>query len=151
MDHNDNNSQAHQHQAVEQAETGPRRVLIVEDEALIAMYVEDVISKFGYSVAGVVSNVDEALAFIETHAVDAAVLDINLKGTLVFPFADALMRKGIPFVFASSYGERAIPARYRVGQVVQKPFAPSELRRALAATEHVRQRTDDAGAPCRTR
>jgi CheY-like chemotaxis protein len=104
------------------------------------MYVEDVISKFGYSVAGVVTNVDEALAFIEKHAIDAAVLDINLKGNLVFPFADALLRRGIPFVFASSYGEGGIPARYRVGPVVQKPFAPSELRRALAATQHARQK-----------
>jgi two-component SAPR family response regulator len=108
------------------------------------MYVEDVISKFGYSVAGVVTNVDEALAFIEKHAIDAAVLDINLKGNLVFPFADALLRRGIPFVFASSYGEGGIPARYRVGPVVQKPFAPSELHRALAATERVRQKTADA-------
>ena|SRR5579864_6159615 len=139
MDANYKNSQGPQ-QAGEESE-GPRRVLVVEDEALIAMYVEDVISKFGYSVAGVVTNVDEALAFIEKHAIDAAVLDINLKGNLVFPFADALMRRGIPFVFASSYGEGGIPARYRVGPVVQKPFAPSELRRALAATQRVRPKT----------
>ena len=138
MDANNHNSQAPQRPTEENE--GPRRVLVVEDEALIAMYVEDVISKFGYSVAGVVSNVDEALAFIEKHAIDAAVLDINLKGSLVFPFADALMRRGIPFVFASSYGEGGIPARYRVGPVVQKPFAPSELRSALAATQRVRQK-----------
>jgi len=141
MDANHNNSQAHEQQTPYQKESGPRRVLIVEDEAIIAMYVEDVISRFGYSVAGVVTNVDAALAFIETHAVDAAVLDINLKGKLVFPFCDALMRRGIPFVFASSYGERSIPQRYRVGPVVQKPFAPSELHRALEATDHVTRRT----------
>jgi CheY-like chemotaxis protein len=118
----------------EDEETGPRRMLIVEDEALIAMYVEDVVSRFGYSVAGVVNNVEEALAFIETHEIDVAVLDINLRGKLVFPFADALMKRDIPFVFASSYGEGGIPARYRVGPVpvVQKPFAPVELGRALA-------------------
>jgi len=139
MDANSGNSQAPQ-QATED-ERSPRRVLVVEDEAIIAMYVEDVISTFGYSVAGVVTNVAEALAFIEKHAIDAAVLDINLKGSLVFPFADALLRRGIPFVFASSYGEGGIPARYRVGPVVQKPFAPSELHRALAATEQLRQKT----------
>src|SRR5205814_9220426 len=82
MDANHNNSQAHEEQT-QPEESGPRRVLIVEDEAIIAMYVEDVISRFGYSVAGVVSNVDEALAFIEPHAVDAAVLDLNLKRQLV--------------------------------------------------------------------
>jgi CheY-like chemotaxis protein len=139
MDANYSSSQAPQ-QATDE-DQGPRRVLVVEDEAIIAMYVEDVISTFGYSGAGVVTNVDEALAFIETHAIDAAVLDINLKGNLVFPFADALLCRGIPFVFASSYGEGGIPARYRVGPVVQKPFAPSELHRALAATEQVRHKT----------
>lgn len=122
-------------------ESGPRRVLVVEDEALIAMYVEDVISRFGYSVAGVVSSVEEAFSFIEHHAIDAAVLDINLEGKLVFPFVDTLIARGIPFVFASSYGERGIPPRYRVGPVVQKPFAPSELGRALAATEPLTQKT----------
>lgn len=143
MDENANNSQAPL-QPTGEEEHGSRRVLVVEDEALIAMYVENVISTFGYSVAGVVTSVDEALAFIEKHAIDAAVLDINLNGNLVFPFCDALLRRGIPFVFASSYGEGGIPARYRVGPVVQKPFAPSELHRALAATEQVRQKT--AGA-----
>lgn len=134
MESRANNSQFPQ-KAQEQRETGARRVLIVEDEALIAMYVEDVISKFGYSVAGVVSSLEDALAFIETHAIDTAVLDINLKGKLVFPLADALMQREIPFVFASSYGEGAVPARYRIGPIVQKPFAASELRRALVAAE----------------
>ena len=140
MDGNQRPSQAPHGTAESEDDTGPRRVLIVEDEALIAMYVEDVISKFGYSVAGVVASVDEALAFIETHAVDAAVLDINLRGNLVFPFADALLCRGIPFIFASSFEEGRIPARYRVGPVVQKPFAPSELYRALAATQQVRRK-----------
>jgi two-component SAPR family response regulator len=126
----------------QEEEKGPRRVLIVEDEALIAMYVEDVVSRFGYSVAGIVANVEEALAFIETHAIDAAVLDINLEGKLVFPFADALMKRNIPFVFASSYGEQGIPPRYRIGPVVQKPFAPSELRRALKAIEPLNRKAE---------
>lgn len=118
-----------------------RKVLIVEDEALIAMYVEDVLSRYGYSVAGVATSLDDALAFVESQSVDAAVLDINLRGKLVFPLADALMRRGIPFIFTSSYGERSLPARYRVGPVVQKPFAPSELQRALAKTDQLKQRT----------
>jgi len=119
----------------------PRKVLIVEDEALIAMYVEDVISNFGYSVVGVASNLEDALDFLESTAFDMAVLDINLRGQLVFPLADALMKKRIPFIFASSYGENSVPARYRSGPVVQKPFAASELRRALIASERLTQRT----------
>ena len=140
MESTPNNSQFPQ-KAQAARDDEPRRVLIVEDEALIAMYVEDVISKFGYSVVGVVSNLEEALAFIESNTLDAVVLDINLRGKLVFPLADTLMRRGIPFIFASSYGERGVPARYRVGPIVQKPFTASELRRALAETEQFRQRT----------
>ena len=140
MESTSNNSQFPQ-AAQAGHETGALRFLIVEDEALIAMYVEDVVSKSGYSVVGVVHTLDEALDFIESNAIDAAVLDINLKGKLVFPLADALMTRGVPFVFASSYGERSVPARYRVGPIVQKPFAASDLRRALAATERLRQRT----------
>jgi CheY-like chemotaxis protein len=118
-----------------------RKVLVVEDEALIAMYVEDIVEQSGYDVAGVVSSLDDALAFIDDHTIDSAVLDVNLNGRPVFPLADALMERGIPFVFASSYGERNIPAAYRAGPIVQKPFAPSELRRALAQTNNATRRT----------
>lgn len=119
----------------------PFKVLVVEDEALIAMYVEDIVSRSGYDVAGVVSNVDDALAFIDDHTIDSAVLDVNLNGHPVYPLAEALARRGIPFVFASSYGARSIPAPYRARPIVQKPFAPSELRRALAQTDKSRKRT----------
>lgn len=118
-----------------------QRVLVVEDEALIAMYVENIVEQSGYGVAGVVTNIDEALAFIDDHAVDSAVLDIDLAGRPVYPLAEILKRRGIPFVYASSANERAIPPAYRSGHVVQKPFAPSELRRALAETNTPRRRT----------
>ena len=115
-------------------------VLVVEDEALIAMYVETIVEQSGYGVAGVVTNLDEALAFIDDHDVDSAVLDIDLRGRPVYPLAEALKSRGIPFVYASSSSERAIPPAYRSGPVVQKPFAPSELSRALAQTRSIKQK-----------
>jgi CheY-like chemotaxis protein len=115
-------------------------VLVVEDEALIAMYVEDIVEQAGYGVAGVVSSLDDALTFLDDHTVDSAVLDVELNGRAVYPLADVLMSRRIPFVFASSYGERNIPEAYRSGPVVQKPFAPSELRRALAKAGVPRQK-----------
>jgi CheY-like chemotaxis protein len=124
-----------------ESRSDPSKVLVVEDEALIAMYVEDIVEQSGYDVAGVVSSLDDALAFIDDHIIDSAVLDVNLNGRPVYPLAEALMRRGIPFVFASSYGERSIPAAYRAGPIVQKPFAPSELRRALAQTNSATRNT----------
>jgi CheY-like chemotaxis protein len=115
--------------------------LVVEDEALIAIYVETIVEQSGYDVAGVVSSLDDALAFIDGHAIDSAVIDVNLNGRSVYPLADALKHRGIPFVVASSCNERSIPAAYRSGPFVQKPFAPSELRRALAETNKPTQRT----------
>lgn len=118
-----------------------QKVLVVEDEALIAMYVETIVEQSGYGVAGVVTNLDEAFAFIDDHAVDTAVLDIDLRGRSVYPLAEVLKSRGIPFVYASSSSERSIPAAYRSGPVVQKPFAPSELKRALAQTNSFKRRT----------
>jgi DNA-binding response OmpR family regulator len=117
------------------------KVLVVEDEALIAIYVETIVEQSGYDVAGVVSSLDDALAFIDDHTIDSAVLDVDLNGRPVYPLAEALKRRGIPFIFASSCNERSIPAAYRSGPVVQKPFAPSELRRALAQTNRPRRST----------
>jgi len=118
-----------------------QQVLVVEDEALIAMYVETIVEQSGYGVAGVVSNVDDALAFIDDHAVDSAVLDIDLGGRSVYPVAEVLKRRGIPFLYASSSSERSIPPAFRSGPVVQKPFAPSELSRALAQTNKSKRKT----------
>jgi len=118
-----------------------QQVLVVEDEALIAMYVETIVEQSGYDVAGVVSSIDDALAFIDDHTVDSAVLDIDLRGRPVYPLAEVLKKRGIPFVYASSSSERAIPPAFRSGPVVQKPFAASELSRALAQTNKPKRKT----------
>jgi CheY-like chemotaxis protein len=106
------------------------RVLIVEDEIIVALFLEDMLGEFGYEVAGVASRLDDAMGRPPDY--DAAVLDVHLNGRNVFDFADALAARGTPFVFATGYGERGIPERHRGRPVLQKPFQPIDLKRALA-------------------
>ncbi len=106
-----------------------QRVLIVEDEIVVSLFMEDMLADFGYQVAGVVSHVEEALAHEPDY--EMAVLDVHLNGRNVFDFADKLAADGTPFVFATGYGERGIPERHRGRPVLQKPFVPDDLKRAL--------------------
>ena len=112
------------------------RVLIVEDEIIVALFMEDIMAEFGYEVAGVVSHLDEAMARDTDY--DIAVLDVHLNGRPVFDFADTLAAQGVPFVFATGYGERGIPERHRGRPVLQKPFQPDDLKRALEQCQAAR-------------
>jgi CheY-like chemotaxis protein len=102
------------------------RVLIVEDEIIVALFLEDLLGDFGYEVAGIVSHLDDAIAHSPDY--DVAVLDVHLNGRPVFDFADTLAERGTPFVFATGYGARGIPDRHAGRPVVQKPFQPDELK-----------------------
>ncbi|HET7086511.1 MAG TPA: response regulator [Rhizomicrobium sp.] len=113
------------------------RVLIVEDEIVVALFLEDLLAEFGYEVAGVVSRVEEAMAHPPDY--DVAVLDVHLNGRNVFDFADRLAAAGTPFVFATGYGSRGIPDRHCARPVLQKPFRPEELKKALAMTQDERK------------
>jgi len=108
-----------------------RRVLVVEDEMVVAMLVEDMITELGYEVAAVVSRVEDAMALADSGNFDVAVLDVHLNGKLIFPFADALSKRQIPFMFATGYGERGIPPHHAKCPVLQKPFRAEDLERAL--------------------
>jgi CheY-like chemotaxis protein len=110
----------------------PRRVLIVEDEVLISMLIEDALADLGIEVAGVASTLEEALTHAEAGNFDCAILDLHIKGKDIFPVAEALAARGVPFVFATGYGQRGVPEKYRERPVLQKPFMAPELERALA-------------------
>ena len=105
------------------------RVLIVEDEIVVALFLEDLLAEFGYEIAGIVSHLDDAMARPSDY--DIALLDVHLNGRNVFEFADQLAACGTPFVFATGYGARGIPDRHCARPVLQKPFRPDELKRAL--------------------
>ena len=111
--------------------TAKRRVLVVEDEMLIGMLLEDMLTDMGLEVAAVVPRLKDALAAVERETFDLAILDVHLHGEAAFPIADALIGKNIPFVFATGYGERGLPETYRTRPVLQKPFAKDDLERIL--------------------
>ena len=105
------------------------RVMVVEDEALVAMVVSDAITDLGYQVVGPFSRPPDAIAAIKDGDIAAAILDINLAGTLVYPVAEELMRRGIPFVFVTGYGIESIDQRFSDIPVLQKPIERETLQR----------------------
>ena len=107
-----------------------RRVLIVEDEALIAFLLEEMIQGLGYEVAGVASALNLAMA-LDPASFDMAILDVLLNGEEVYPFADTLKARGVPFAFATGNGGDGIPAAHRGVHLLQKPFQLEQLRGAL--------------------
>ena len=107
------------------------RVLVVEDEVTVALLIEDMVNELAYEVAGTVSRLDDAMRLLDSEIFDLAMLDVHLHGKMVFPFAAELEAREIPFLFATAYGARGIPDEFRAHPVLQKPFGPVELRRAL--------------------
>ena len=107
------------------------RVLVVEDEYLIRMLIEDMLADLGYAVAAAVGSIGEASEVAATGEFSAAVLDVNLDGKEIFPVADILSERGLPFVFVTGYGERSLPERYRNRPALQKPFQTEQLGATL--------------------
>ena len=114
-----------------------KRILVVEDEVLVAMLVEDELRAVGAEVVGPVPTVDHALRLVEAAAADgglsAAVLDINLNGQHVAPLADRLAALGVPFVFATGYGEGHDRGGHGAAPILSKPFDSRSLVDAVAA------------------
>jgi CheY-like chemotaxis protein len=109
-----------------------RRVLVVEDEMIVAWLLEDILSDLGCAVVGPAASVKQALAMVGAEAIDAAVLDVNLDGEMSYPVADALAARGVPFVFSTGYDKDRLLDGYRTFPVLQKPFHQSELGDILA-------------------
>lgn len=109
------------------------RVLVVEDVAVLAWQVRDVLTDAGAAVAGPAPSVAHALGLLAEHEVDAAVLDMNLNGEPADPIADALAARGIPFVFLTGYGSGVAEGRHVGRPMLGKPFRAAALVRALAS------------------
>jgi CheY-like chemotaxis protein len=108
-------------------------LLMVEDEMMLAMSLADLLERAGCKVAKAPS-IDKALALIERETLDGALLDINVRGTHVYPVADALAEREVPFVFMTGYDESAIEENWRDRPVVRKPFTIETLEQAAATT-----------------
>jgi PAS domain S-box-containing protein len=117
------------------------RILLVEDEALVAMMMRDSLVELGFSVVGPFDRADEALACASDEPLDAAILDVNLGGDLVYPVAERLARRDVPFVFVTGYDAENIDARYAHVPVLQKPIEREVLQGLFVSS------VNDAGKP----
>lgn len=110
-----------------------RRLLVVEDEYIVAMDLAGMLEDRGVTVIGPAASVKDALALISAEEViDGAVLDINLRGERAYPVADALRARGVPFVFATGYDAWTIPEPYADVPRCEKPVDTGALARLLA-------------------
>ena len=106
-------------------------VLLVEDEAIIALMIKDLLAELGCARVRHASRIADALTLVAERRPDIAILDVNLGGDVVFPVAERLEAAGIPFVFASGYERDIVPPRWRDRPFVDKPIEAANLAAAL--------------------
>jgi CheY-like chemotaxis protein len=111
--------------------TRGKRILVVEDELMIRMLLEDMLGELGYTIAAEAARIDEALRAAKDADFDLAILDVNLNGEPISPVADVLVARGMPFVFATGYGEQGLPATHRDRPTLKKPFQLDGLKQML--------------------
>ena len=109
-----------------------RRILVVEDDYFVAQEMVRAFAEQGAEIVGPVATVDDAIDIVEDgQRLDAAVLDLNLQGEMVFPVADALRERGVPFVLATGYDRWAVPSDYADVKLCEKPVDAEAIAAAL--------------------
>jgi CheY-like chemotaxis protein len=103
------------------------KVLIIEDESIVAMMVEDFIVDLGHEVVGTAGRLEHAQKLAGELPIDFAIVDVNLNGQHTYPVAETLKARGVPFVFATGYGVSGLKEEWRQNAVLQKPFQPEDL------------------------
>jgi CheY-like chemotaxis protein len=107
------------------------RILVVEDEMMLAMLMEDFMEEFGCTLVGLAANIDTALQIIRTESIDGALLDLNLAGNVAYPVADELARLDIPFIVVSGYDNQELSGGYNDRPRLPKPFRRLDLQGAM--------------------
>jgi DNA-binding response OmpR family regulator len=108
-----------------------RRILIAEDEPMLAITLQELLIGAGFQIAGVAGKVEKAVALVESDACDAAILDANLSGVIASPVALALAARGLPFIMLSGYTPEQLPGAFSGALLLQKPCRPARLIQAL--------------------
>lgn len=121
------------------------RILVVEDDMLIAIHIEEVLQDLGCIVVGPVGKLDAAMRMADGEALDAAILDVNVRGGHVFPVAERLRARGIPFALASGYGDWALPLAFQNQPRLTKPFTGRELAAQVLSLHRERDAAEPAG------
>jgi len=114
-------------------QSSDRRIIVIEDEPLVAMDLEAQLADAGWTVVGVAGTLEQARKLVASAECDAALLDVNLAGRPVDELAAVLRRRNIPFAFATGYGRSALPAGFREGPVLSKPFSSEQLGAVIGA------------------
>lgn len=111
---------------------GGRRILVVEDDLLVVADLVDTLHSMGADVVGPIENIDKALERLENLPdIAGAVLDVNVQGRMVFPLADELERRNVPYVFSTGYDDSEVPVRYSSVQRFSKPSDEREIASVL--------------------
>jgi CheY-like chemotaxis protein len=117
------------------------RVLLVEDEVLVGIMMRNALSEFGFQVIGPLNSMAEATAAVRNEDFQAAILDVNLKGELIYPLADMIAARGVPFVFVTGYGAESVERRFSDVPILQKPIELDRLQSIFAIQQHEESRT----------
>jgi DNA-binding response OmpR family regulator len=115
----------------EQDERARPRILIVEDEPLIAVMLTDMLAELGFDVAASVTQVSAALKILDEITIDIALLDVNIGTQKIDPVADLLAARGTPFIFTTGYGNAGVPTAHAERALLQKPFHVDDLATIL--------------------
>jgi CheY-like chemotaxis protein len=107
------------------------QVLVVEDESMVAMMIEDMLTDLGHQVVATSGNLSNASKLVLNANADLAILDVNLNGEETYPIAALLASRKIPFIFATGYGSSGIKSEWSGVPVLQKPFQARELAEAI--------------------
>jgi CheY-like chemotaxis protein len=110
-----------------------RRAFVVEDDALVTMFIQDTLGEIGCEVTGVASNYKDAIEKAKSLSFDVAILDLNLNGQTSFAIADLLSERRMPFVFSTGYDTATLPAQFQSVPVLHKPWQKPHMERALLA------------------
>jgi len=108
------------------------RVLLVEDESLVAAVLEDLLISAGCTVVGPIANLDNAMRAARSEVFDIALIDVNLGKTSSYPVGEALALRNLPFIFLTGYGKSAMPAEHADWPCIAKPYKPAELLGTLS-------------------
>jgi two-component sensor histidine kinase/DNA-binding response OmpR family regulator len=122
------------------------RLLLVEDEALTGMMMSDMLTELGFHVVGPFGRVADAIAAVGREDIHGAVLDVNLDGEMVYPVADAVAARGVPFVFVTGYGAEGIDARFAQVPVLQKPIERQMLQKIFLHSDQMLGRPSGGSA-----
>ena len=108
-----------------------RRVVIIEDEGMVAMLIEDMLADLGHEVVATVGQMERAAQLISETSADIVILDVNLNGEQTYVLASALASRGIPFIFSTGYGSAGLKEEWRSRPALQKPFQTRDLERVM--------------------